>query len=41
MRRGFVNLNRFKHSRTIKQDSRRKPDWQGKKKVRGKDVEHS
>jgi hypothetical protein len=37
--KGFVNLNRFKHGRTIKENSKRKPDWQGKKKIKGKDVD--
>gem|GEM_PF-3242427 len=37
MTKGFVNLNRFKHGRTIKRDSKRKADLQGEKKIRGKE----
>jgi hypothetical protein len=31
----FVNLNRFKHGRAIKRNSKQKPDLQSKKKAGG------
>ncbi len=36
MMKGFLNLNRFKHGRAIKQGSKQKANLQGKKKVKGK-----
>jgi hypothetical protein len=33
--KGFVNLNRFKYGRAIKQRGKRKPDLQRKKKSEG------
>jgi hypothetical protein len=36
MTKGFLNLNRFKHGKTIKQDSKQKAKWQNVQKVRGK-----
>jgi len=36
MAKGFLNLNRFKHSKVVKRDSKQKADLQGKKKARGK-----
>jgi hypothetical protein len=36
--KGFVNLNRFKYGRAIKQDSKQKADLQSKKKARGKEL---
>jgi len=36
--KGFVNLNRFKHGRTIKRDSKRKLDSQSNAKTGGKKV---
>jgi len=30
--KGFVNLNRFKHGRAIKRDSKQKADLQSKRK---------
>ena len=36
MAKGFINLNRFKHGKAIKRDSKQKTDLQGKKKVRGR-----
>jgi hypothetical protein len=36
MAKGFLNLNRFKHGRAIKQDSKQKADLQSKKKVKGR-----
>jgi len=36
MMKGFLNLNRFKHGRAIKQGSKQKTNLQGKKKVKGK-----
>ena len=38
MAKGFVNLNRFKHGRTIKRDGKQKADLQSKMKIRGKEV---
>jgi hypothetical protein len=38
MARGFVNLNRFKHGRAIKRDSKQRTDLQSKTKARGKKV---
>ncbi len=38
MAKGFVNLNRFKHGRAIKRNSKQKADLQHKKKIRGKEV---
>jgi hypothetical protein len=37
MAKGFVNLNRFKHGRAIKRNSKQKADLQGERKVRGKE----
>jgi len=40
MAKGFLNLNRFKHGRAIKQNSRQKAKWQDRKreaKFRGQD----
>jgi len=36
MAKGFINLNRFKHGKAIKQNSKQKADLQGKKKARGR-----
>ncbi len=36
MARGFLNLNRFKHGRAIKQASKQKAKLQSKKRVKGK-----
>jgi hypothetical protein len=36
--RGFVNLNRFKHGRAIKKNSKQKADLQSKKEIGGKRV---
>jgi len=36
MAKGFINLNRFKHGKAIKRDSKQKADLQSKKKARGK-----
>jgi hypothetical protein len=36
--KGFVNLNRFKHGRAIKQNSKQKADLQSKKEIRRKKV---
>jgi hypothetical protein len=36
--KGFVNLNRFKHSRAIKQNSKQKLDLQGGKRMKGQRV---
>jgi len=36
MTKGFLNLNRFKHGRVIKQASKQKANLQGKRKVKGK-----
>jgi len=36
MAKGFLNLNRFKHGRMIKQNSKQKANLQGKKKVKGR-----
>jgi hypothetical protein len=33
--KGFVNLNRFKHGRAIKRNSKQKADLQSKKKSEG------
>ena len=41
MARGFINLNRFRHGRAIKQDSKQKANLQGKKKVKGSHYENS
>ena len=35
MAKGFLNLNRFKHSKVIKRESKQKADLQREKKVRG------
>ena len=35
MAKGFVNVNRFKHGRAIKRDSKQKSDLQGTKGIRG------
>ncbi len=35
MAKGFVNLNRFKHGRAIKRNSKQKADLQSKKKSGG------
>jgi hypothetical protein len=34
--KGFVNLNRFKHSRAIKRNSKQKADSQGGKAIKRK-----
>jgi len=36
MAKGFLNLNRFKHGKAIKQNSKQKANLQGSKKIRGK-----
>jgi hypothetical protein len=36
--KGFINLNRFKHSRAIKRDSKQKADLQGGEGIRGRMV---
>jgi len=36
--KGFVNLNRFKHGRAIKRNSKQKADLQSKKKSEGRKV---
>jgi len=36
MAKGFLNLNRFKHGRMLKRDSKQKASLSGKKKVKGK-----
>jgi hypothetical protein len=36
--RGFVNLNRFKHGRAMKQNSKQKADLQGSKGIKGQSV---
>jgi hypothetical protein len=36
--KGFVNLNRFKHSRAIERDGKQKANLQSKMKIRGKEV---
>jgi len=36
MAKGFLNLNRFKHGRAIKQSSKEKPKLPSTKKVKGK-----
>jgi hypothetical protein len=33
--KGFVNLNRFKHGRAIKRDSKQKANLQGGKGIKG------
>jgi hypothetical protein len=33
--KGFVNLNRFKHGRAIKRNSKQKADLKSKKKTKG------
>ena len=38
MAKGFVNLNRFKHGRAIKRNSKQKADLQSKKEIRGNRV---
>ena len=38
MAKGFVNLNRFKHGRAIKQNSKQKLDLEGGKGIRGRRV---
>ncbi|MFW6117977.1 MAG: hypothetical protein ACOC6R_00605 [Chloroflexota bacterium] len=35
MAKGFVNLNRFKHGRAIKRDSKQKSDLEGAKGIKG------
>jgi len=34
MARGFINLNRFKHGRAIKQSSKQKANLQGSKRIK-------
>jgi len=36
MAKGFVNLNRFKHGKAIKQNNKQKANLQSNKKVRGR-----
>jgi len=36
MAKGFLNINRFKHGKAIKQNSKQKPNLQGKKKTKGR-----
>jgi hypothetical protein len=36
--RGFVNLNRSKHGRAIKRNSKEHADLQRKRRIRGKEV---
>jgi len=36
MAKGFLNLNRFKHGKAIKQNSKQKANLQGKKKTKGR-----
>jgi len=36
MAKGFLNLNRFKHGKAIKRDSKQKARLQGKKKVKSR-----
>jgi hypothetical protein len=36
MAKGFVNLNRFKHSKTIKRESKQRADLQRNRRFRGK-----
>ena len=36
MAKGFVNLNRCKHGRAIKQNSKQKADLQSERKIKGK-----
>ena len=38
MARGFVNLNRSKHGRAIKRNSKDHADLPGKRRIRGKEV---
>ena len=38
MAKGFVNLNRFKHGRTIKRNSKQKADLRGSRRMRGGNV---
>jgi hypothetical protein len=33
MERGFVNVNRFKHGRALKRNSKRRTDTQNKRKI--------
>ena len=35
MAKGFVNLNRFKHGRAIKRNSKQKVDLRGSKGIKG------
>ena len=36
MAKGFINLNRFKHGKAIKRNSKQKTDLQSKKKIKGR-----
>ncbi|MHC1578565.1 MAG: hypothetical protein ACXQTH_02365 [Dehalococcoidia bacterium] len=36
MAKGFINLNRFKHGRTIKRNSKQKADLERERKIRAK-----
>jgi len=36
MAKGFLNLNRFKHGKTIKRESKQKAKLQGSKRIRGR-----
>jgi len=36
MAKGFLNLNRFKHGKAIKQNSKQKADLPSNKKARGR-----
>ena len=36
MAKGFINLNRFKHGRAIKQDSKQRSVLQSDKKAKGR-----
>jgi len=36
MAKGFLNLNRFKHGKAIKQNSKQKANLQSKKKAKGR-----
>ncbi|MDY7018606.1 MAG: hypothetical protein SU899_00805 [Chloroflexota bacterium] len=38
MAKGFLNLNRFKHGRAIKQTSKKKANLQDGKRIRGKEL---
>ena len=37
MAKGFINLNRFKHGKAIKQSSKRKANLQSNRRVRDKE----